>query len=130
MLFRSRGPRHGQAEVITVGGEGGLLDLAELLRRLRERGLSFSFVEGGGKTVSAFLNAGLLDRLQIAVAPVVIGQGRPGLQMSPSTSMSECLRPRCRVFRMGTDILFDCEPATGGERMGGEGTASGVTRVL
>ena len=34
------------------------------------------FVEGGGVTVSRFLEADLLDRLQIAIAPVLIGEGR------------------------------------------------------
>jgi riboflavin-specific deaminase-like protein len=127
---RGRGARHGQAEVITVGRNGELLDLAELLRRLRERGLFFSFVEGGGKTVSAFLNAGLLDRLQIAVASVVIGHGRPGIQMAASATMRDCLRPGCRIFRMGTDILFDCEPRTMGLRSEEFAAPSGITRIL
>jgi riboflavin-specific deaminase-like protein len=127
---RERGACHGQAEVITVRRNGEFLDLAELLRRLRERGLFLSFVEGGGKTVSAFLNAGLLDRLQIAVAPVVIGHGRPGLQMTASATMRDCLRPGYRIFRMGTDILFDCEPRTTTLRSEKSAAPTGITRIL
>ena len=39
------------------------------------RGCSRVFVEGGGVTVSSFLQAGLLDRLHIAIAPLLIGEG-------------------------------------------------------
>ena len=41
------------------------------------------FVEGGGVTVSSFLEAGLLDRLHIAVAPLLIGEGRPQCACRP-----------------------------------------------
>jgi len=130
-LARRQAARHGQAEVIAVGRVGGRLNLAELLQRLRERGLLLSFIEGGGKTVSGFLTAGLLDRLQIAVAPVVIGHGRPGLQMIPSSAtMSDCLRPGYRIFRMGTDILFDCEPRAEGMCLEESETPAEITRIL
>jgi len=100
----------GQAEVAGVPERDGRLDLAAVLALLRTRGLGRVFIEGGGVTVSAFLHAGLLDRLQVTVAPLLIGGGRPGVHLPPAATMGECLRPRCRVFRMGSDLLFDCEP--------------------
>ena len=60
-------------------------------------------------TVSAFLEANLLDRLQIAVAPLLIGDGRPAIRLAPQASLRDCLRPGYRVFRMGGDVLFDCD---------------------
>jgi riboflavin-specific deaminase-like protein len=107
------GDRHGQAEVVGVplGPATGRLDLGALIEVLRGRGLGSLFIEGGGVTVSAFLRAGLLDRLQVAVAPVLVGEGRRGVRLPPAGSMRACLRPRCRLFRMGGDVLFDCEPA-------------------
>jgi riboflavin biosynthesis pyrimidine reductase len=60
-------------------------------------------------TVSAFLQADLLDRLQIAIAPVIIGDGRPAIRLAPHARLSDCRRPRYRVFRMGGDVLFDCD---------------------
>jgi riboflavin-specific deaminase-like protein len=122
--------RHGQAELLGVASSDGRLDLAAVLRRLWELGLFVSFVEGGGVTVSAFAQAGLLDRLQIAVAPLVIGDGRPGLQFPPTTSMGDCLRPRHRVFRMGGDILFDCEPAFKLEQPQDSSIPMGVVRLI
>jgi diaminohydroxyphosphoribosylaminopyrimidine deaminase / 5-amino-6-(5-phosphoribosylamino)uracil reductase len=59
--------------------------------------------------VSMFLEANLLDRLQIAIAPLLIGDGRPAIRLLPRTALSDCHRPRYRVFRMGADVLFDCE---------------------
>ena len=66
-------------------------------------------------TVSAFLEANLLDRLQMAIAPLIIGDGRPAIRVPAQPNLRDCLRPRYRVFRMGGDVLFDCEltPAGG-----------------
>jgi riboflavin biosynthesis pyrimidine reductase len=72
------------------------------------------YVEGGGVTVSRFLEAGLLDRLHVAIAPLVIGHGRRGLQLPPVERLQDSLRPAHRVFRMGADVLFDCDLRAGG----------------
>jgi diaminohydroxyphosphoribosylaminopyrimidine deaminase/5-amino-6-(5-phosphoribosylamino)uracil reductase len=82
---------------------------AGVLRLLRARGCARVFVEGGGVTVSMFLEANLLDRLQIAIAPVLIGDGHPAIRLAPQTHLRDCRRPSYRVFRMGGDVLFDCE---------------------
>ena len=89
--------------------DGPRLPLREILRRLHERGLFGLFVEGGGLTVSSFLEAGLLDRLQIAIAPLVIGSGRPGITLPTIEDLSQGLHPRHRRYVMGEDVLFDCQ---------------------
>jgi diaminohydroxyphosphoribosylaminopyrimidine deaminase / 5-amino-6-(5-phosphoribosylamino)uracil reductase len=86
-------------------GEGA----GNVLRLLHARGCARVFVEGGGVTVSRFLEANLLDRLQIAIAPVIIGDGRPAIRLEPHARLRDCRRPGYRVFRMGGDVLFDCE---------------------
>jgi len=75
-----------------VPRRGRYLDLGAALERLRARGLSGIFVEGGGLTVSAFLEQGLLDRLQIAVAPLIVGSGRPGITLPPIRDLSQLCR--------------------------------------
>jgi riboflavin-specific deaminase-like protein len=102
-------PAPGAAEVLAVPCEDGRLDLAMLLAKLRERGLPTVFVEGGGATVSRFLAAGLLDRLHVAIAPLIIGSGRPGLALPGRDRIAQCVRPGHRVYAMGNDILFDCD---------------------
>jgi diaminohydroxyphosphoribosylaminopyrimidine deaminase/5-amino-6-(5-phosphoribosylamino)uracil reductase len=102
-------PAPGKAEVLRVPVDGGRLKLDVLLARLHERGLFSVFVEGGGETVSRFLEAGLLDRLHVAIAPLLTGSGRPGLTLAARDRIAECLRPAHRVFTMGGDVLFDCD---------------------
>ena len=93
-------------------------DPATLLAALAARGLGRVLVEGGGLTVSRFLQAGVLHRLHIMVAPMLIGSGRPGVCLPPVTSLDGALRPVCRVFACGDDSLFDLAldgaPASGG----------------
>lgn len=99
----------GRASVVTVDEEGDRLDVAAVQRVLRDRGCHRIFVEGGGVTVSMFLEANALDRLQIAIAPLLIGDGRPAIRLAPRLALSDCHRPRYRVYRMGADVLFDCD---------------------
>ena len=84
-------------------------EVAQLLDIVRNHGCARVFVEGGGVTVSAFLEADLLDRLHMAIAPLLIGDGRPAIRLAPHANLRDCRRPRYRVFRMGGDVLFDCE---------------------
>jgi riboflavin biosynthesis pyrimidine reductase len=99
----------GRAVMVAVDDSAAGVDVTEVLRLLRARGCHRIFVEGGGVTVSMFLEANLLDRLQIAIAPLLIGDGRPAIRLPARTTLSDCHRPRYRVFRMGADVLFDCE---------------------
>jgi riboflavin biosynthesis pyrimidine reductase len=98
----------GSKELI-VGYVDGRLDLHDLVRQLRARGCARIFVEGGGVTVSAFLEAGLLDRLHIAVAPLLIGEGRPAIRMAPRRLLKDCMKVQPRIYRTGEDVLFDCD---------------------
>jgi len=84
-------------------------DLVALLDELRARGLRRILVEGGGVTVSRFLQAGLLDRLHLTVAPVLIGSGRPSITLDPIGSLDQAIRPRWRRFPLGEDVLYDLD---------------------
>jgi len=102
-------PAPGRAEVLAVGDGPNGPDLADVISALRARGCARIFVEGGGVTVSAFLAAGLLDRVQVTVAPMFIGGGRPAFRLPAAHLLADCPRPGYRVFRMGGDVLFDCD---------------------
>ncbi len=103
-----RRPRLGQAEVAGVGAETGRLHPAAVLDLLARRGLRRVFVEGGGITVSRFLAAGCLHRLQITIAPLIIGSGRPSISLPKIGRLSESLRPTVRKIDLGRDTLFEC----------------------
>jgi riboflavin-specific deaminase-like protein len=107
-----KGETHfGMADVISIDADDPRSDaaLAGVFANLRQRGCPRIFVEGGGVTVSAFMQAELLDRLHVAIAPLIIGDGRPAIRLAPQQKLRDCRRPQYRVFRMGGDMLFDCD---------------------
>jgi diaminohydroxyphosphoribosylaminopyrimidine deaminase / 5-amino-6-(5-phosphoribosylamino)uracil reductase len=103
------GERLGLAEVIALprGPDGGLAP-KDIRAALAERGLGLLFIEGGGVTISRFLMAGALDRLQLTVAPVILGSGRPSLSLPEIAEPCQGLRPRLRRFAVGEDMLYEC----------------------
>lgn len=99
-------PLHCSALVQAGGPERVSPDI--LLDQLRSRGLRTILIEGGGNTISRFLSAGLIDRLHIAVAPMLIGSGRPGLVLPEIETLADARRFEARTYTLGGDTLFDC----------------------
>ena len=91
---------------IRRGPEG--LDLSDLLNALAVRGWSRVLVEGGGVTVSRFLAQGCLDRLQITVAPVLLGAGRLGIDLAGGLCEGR-RRPPVKRYLQGKDVLFELD---------------------
>lgn len=60
---------------IKEGGDG-TLNLQDLLERLWSQGLRSIMVEGGATTAASFLKAGLVNRLYLFSAPILLGGGR------------------------------------------------------
>lgn len=87
----------------------GFFEPRALLATLAERGLRRVLVEGGGRTVSRFLRAGVLHRLHVTVAPLLIGQGRRGIDLPGVDALGDALRPPARRFVLGEDVLFDLD---------------------
>jgi riboflavin-specific deaminase-like protein len=98
---------HGKAEVARLPRGRAGPSLSALLDMLAARGLARVFVEGGGRTVSAFLNGGYLDRLHLTVAPIILGSGRPAFTLPEVPSIADGLRFGWRVWPLGGDILCD-----------------------
>jgi riboflavin biosynthesis pyrimidine reductase len=115
--------------IVGLDGDADRVDVVELTRMLRGRGCSRLFVEGGGVTVSMFLAADALDRLHVAVAPLINGDGRPAIRLTPRAALDDCHRPPYRVFRMGGDVLFDCDLSARPPDPRGE-QPPGISRVL
>ena len=89
--------------------EPGGFDPRGIVAFLGSLGWRRILVEGGGVTISRFLDAGALDRLHVTVAPLLIGGGRAALKLRPARALREALRPSCRHFRLGDDVLFDLD---------------------
>lgn len=102
----AEGPPGVECRTVAAGPDGAPSPAA-VVAALAGRGLRRIFVEGGGLTVSAFLAAGALDRLQVCVAPLLIGSGVPALTLPPVASLDDAVRLHGRWIAMGRDMLLD-----------------------
>jgi diaminohydroxyphosphoribosylaminopyrimidine deaminase/5-amino-6-(5-phosphoribosylamino)uracil reductase len=99
-----------ERDMLTIPSRGGqAFEPGTVLEALRKEGFRRVLVEGGGITVSRFLRAGVVDRLHVTVAPLLIGSGPPALTLEPIETLDQAIRPRCRHFHLGDDILFDLD---------------------
>lgn len=93
---------------LVVEDEDGFLPPARLLGALRARGIRRLLVEGGGVTLGHFVAAGVVDRLHVTVAPMLLGGGRSSMPVPLGGALARCPRPITRVIPLGSDWLFDC----------------------
>jgi diaminohydroxyphosphoribosylaminopyrimidine deaminase / 5-amino-6-(5-phosphoribosylamino)uracil reductase len=105
----AEGPsRCGMAEVLCLPRtDAGALDLPAALAALSARGLRRIFVEGGGVTVSRFLEAGLLDRLHVTIAPLLLGSGIPAFTLPCVSRPDQGMRLDWNLYHLGEDLLLD-----------------------
>jgi riboflavin-specific deaminase-like protein len=96
-------------ETVALPDTAGRIAPGAILDALFERGLHRILIEGGAQTVSSFLAAGCLDRLHVVVAPMILGSGKPGLDLPPVADMTGALRVPMRTHCLGSEILFDCD---------------------
>ena len=99
----------GGVEVIRLRPHNDRLEPLDIIDALRRAGLHNLLVEGGGITIARFLEAGLLSRMQLAIAPLLIGAGPQGLTLTNSVErLADAIRPNTRAFSLGSDVVFDC----------------------
>jgi riboflavin biosynthesis pyrimidine reductase len=106
-----RTPEHAidGVDVVELPCEDGGFAPQYLLDALARRGLGRVLVEGGGVTVSRFLRAKALQRLYVTVAPVLLGDGVPGLRFPGPVRMRDALRAPVRRFALGEDTLLELD---------------------
>jgi riboflavin-specific deaminase-like protein len=105
------------ADVICLEATGGVIDPKAIVEALFEQGLRRLLIEGGARTVSSFIDADVVDRLHVLVAPMIIGSGRTGLTLEPISRLSDARRPATRVHLLEDgDVLFDCDLRSDGRR--------------
>jgi diaminohydroxyphosphoribosylaminopyrimidine deaminase/5-amino-6-(5-phosphoribosylamino)uracil reductase len=104
------------AEPIRVAQTGDGVDLNAVLGDLARVGVRSVLVEGGGRTIGAFLGAGLVDALALFTAPRLIGArgATPLVDLDTADSPGEGRRVTVRdIVPLGADhlILATLEPA-------------------
>lgn len=97
-------------EFLDVGSGDPLLCPRRISAALYERGLKRVLIEGGAWTVSRFIETRALDRLHMLVAPVILGSGKSGIDLSPIASLEDALRPPAEAYVLdGGEVVFDCD---------------------
>jgi diaminohydroxyphosphoribosylaminopyrimidine deaminase/5-amino-6-(5-phosphoribosylamino)uracil reductase len=101
--------------VASLGGvKSEIVDLADgradpksVIDLLAKKGCKTILIEGGGAIVSSFLEEGVLDRLHLGIAPLLIGKGRRGIARGQAETLANATRLKGRQYEMGQDVLFD-----------------------
>jgi 3,4-dihydroxy 2-butanone 4-phosphate synthase / GTP cyclohydrolase II len=118
-------------EVVPLPLDSGRFAPRAVLDMLRVRGLGRVLVEGGGRTVSDFLAAGVLDRLYLTTAPILVGDGVPGVRFAGADLIGDALTASVRRFSLGHDLCTVFDFAAGRPASGpiGDGQNVAVSKV-
>ena len=99
------------AELLSLPGPGGKVDLAALIEELGRRGINELHVEAGHKLNGSLLQAGLVDELLVYLAPMLLGQGRDMAAFGPLTHLDQALRWQWRDCQsVGEDLRLRARP--------------------
>lgn len=99
------------AEVVTVPGADGRVDLSGMLRVLGERGVVSLLLEGGATLAGCLASQGLIDRYVLYLAPKLAGTGRGLLQGWAAPDIGGCIDLEIRdVRRVGPDLRVTAYP--------------------
>lgn len=106
------------AEVLVLPRDGDSVDLSALLKALAERGVLSLLVEGGGILLGSFFDQGLVDKVEVIIAPLIIGAaeaptavaGRGAHRLAEAWRLGEIA-----LERLGDDILITGYPTKRGE---------------
>ena len=101
------------ATVVVTEAEAGRVALPPLLDQLaQEFGIVSLLVEGGGRVHGSFFDAGLVNRVQAVIAPMIIGGNAPTAVVGRgATRMADAVRLYdLNVERIGEDLLITGTP--------------------
>jgi diaminohydroxyphosphoribosylaminopyrimidine deaminase/5-amino-6-(5-phosphoribosylamino)uracil reductase len=99
--------RLGCEVVELVGSSSGSVSVSRLLEELGRRGMTNVLVEGGGRVLGSFLDAGQVDAVEVFIAPILEGgdHARTAARGQGRALMSDALRLReIEVCRTGEDV--------------------------
>ena len=100
--LRQRGVR---VEVVPQSADG--VDLLAALAMLRATGTTSLLVEGGSRVLTSMLAAGVVDRLVVGVAPMVIGEGTSAVGPLGVSLVTDAIRLRDRTIHvLDEDLLL------------------------
>ncbi|PYO02187.1 MAG: bifunctional diaminohydroxyphosphoribosylaminopyrimidine deaminase/5-amino-6-(5-phosphoribosylamino)uracil reductase RibD [Candidatus Rokuibacteriota bacterium] len=112
---RTRALEAAGATVLKVGESNTRVDAGQALAELFARDVRGVLVEGGAEVHAAFLEAGLVDRVAMFVAPRLLGgRAAPGVIGGVGRPLKDAVRLRHLAVRsLGDDLLIEADVARG-----------------
>lgn len=107
---RMRALEQAGAELLVLPGGDGGVDLAALVEAFGQRGALNVLIEGGGELAAGALTAGVVDKVMLFHAPVLIGgrEAKPGIGGDGVERMADALRlTSVTVQQVGRDVLTE-----------------------
>lgn len=99
-----------RGDMLIVEEEEGHVNLKQALGKLADKGITSVLVEGGQRLSTALLKQGLVDRLQIFIAPKLLGGGTKSVLGLGINRMEEVVPFRRTEWQqVGSDILITAE---------------------
>lgn len=100
--------QQGKEILVVQRGPHGRPVLKSLMQVLAKRGISSILVEGGGEVITSLLKGGLVNRLVVITASLILGKGIEGIGDLGITEIKQAIRPTTyKVRRIGEDVIFD-----------------------
>lgn len=94
-------------EIWTFAGIDGRVDMDRVMQRAAESGMTSILLEGGGTLAAAALAARAVDRLQVYIAPMLLGGGTRSIGDLRAACIADAVRLQdIAVRRLGVDRLF------------------------
>ena len=96
------------AEILELPSTQGIIELKSLFKVLGQRQITSVLVEGGGILAGSLFNQGLVDRVFVFIAPIIIGgEGKTAVAGKGVNQLAEAYRlERVTTTRFGEDILI------------------------
>jgi diaminohydroxyphosphoribosylaminopyrimidine deaminase/5-amino-6-(5-phosphoribosylamino)uracil reductase len=101
-----------RVEVIASGDSRGRIDLRGMMLEFGRRGWCRVMFEGGAHLAASALDAGIIDRLALFVAPKVVGSGLSAIEGLNTRRIRDSIRlADLSVRRIGGDLLVEGRPS-------------------
>ncbi len=100
--------RQAGAEVLEMPGRDGQVDMASVLATLGQRQVTSILAEGGGVLLGSLFDAGLVDKVVVFLAPMIIGgaEARASVAGNGVARIADAIRlDRVSVEQFGDDLM-------------------------
>jgi diaminohydroxyphosphoribosylaminopyrimidine deaminase/5-amino-6-(5-phosphoribosylamino)uracil reductase len=100
--------KQGKEILVVQRGANGRVELRSLMKALAEKGIASILVEGGTEIITSLLQEGLVNRMVVITAPLILGKGIEGIGDLGITDLDKAIKPAsCEIKRLGADVVFD-----------------------